>query len=189
MTISRRTTFALLAVGLLALAGSAIYLGNHGKTLVASPAISSSPTPWPTPTSDLNVKTPARHVFTYDCEYPNSYKPDMLFFACADGNTGIRGIHWNTWTPLSAEATGTYFENNCTPDCAEGKFSFTPVVLWLDTPIQMGSDIYLTQLGYQQIDVSGKEVTGGISGSNDMAEMYINMYQESASPTPAARKK
>ena len=148
---------------------------------------SPSPTPWPTPTTALNVKTAGNHVFTYVCEIPNSYKPDVVYFACADGNTGIRGIRWTTWTPLSAQGTGEYFENNCTPDCAEGKFSFTPVALWLDTPIQMGREIYLTQLGYQQIDATGRIVNSGIGGNNDMAAMYINMYTETASPTPSAK--
>ncbi len=159
---------------------------NDSSTTTVVDTASPSPTPWPTPTTALNVKTAGTHVFTYVCEIPNSYKPDVVYFACADGNTGIRGIRWTTWTPLSAQGTGEYFENNCTPDCAEGKFSFTPVALWLDTPIQMGREIYLTQLGYQQIDATGRIVNSGIGGNNDMAAMYINMYTETASPTPSA---
>ena len=117
---------------------------------------------------------------------PSGGNATLVYFACADGNTGIRGIRWTAWTPLSAQGTGEYFENNCIPDCAEGKFSFTPVALWLDTPIQMGNEIYLTQLGYQQIDATGRIVNSGIGGNNDMAAMYINMYTETASPTPSA---
>ena len=162
---------------------------NDSSNTTVVDTASPSPTPWPTPTSALNVKTVTSHVFTYDCEYPHSYQPDMVFFACADGNTGIRAIHWSTWTPQSAQGTGQYFENNCTPDCAEGKFSFTPVALWLDTPIQMGKDVYLTQLGYQQIDASGRIVSSGISGNNDMAGMYIDMQSMSQSPSPSPKSK
>jgi len=173
----------VLAVGL----GASLFTSsNDSSTTTVVDTASPSPTPWPTPTTALNVKTAGNHVFTYVCEIPNSYKPDVVYFACADGNTGIRGIRWTTWTPLSAQGTGEYFENNCTPDCAEGKFSFTPVALWLDTPIQMGREIYLTQLGYQQIDATGRIVNSGIGGNNDMAAMYINMYTETASPTPSA---
>jgi|GEM_PF-2918536 len=173
----------VLAIGL----GASLFTSsNDSSTTTVVDTASPSPTPWPTPTTALNVKTAGNHVFTYVCEIPNSYKPDVVYFACADGNTGIRGIRWTTWTPLSAQGTGEYFENNCTPDCAEGKFSFTPVALWLDTPIQMGREIYLTQLGYQQIDATGRIVNSGIGGNNDMAAMYINMYTETASPTPSA---
>jgi len=173
----------VLAIGL----GASLFTSsNDSSTTTVVDTASASPTPWPTPTTALNVKTAGNHVFTYVCEIPNSYKPDVVYFACADGNTGIRGIRWTTWTPLSAQGTGEYFENNCTPDCAEGKFSFTPVALWLDTPIQMGREIYLTQLGYQQIDATGRIVNSGIGGNNDMAAMYINMYTETASPTPSA---
>jgi len=173
----------VLAIGL----GASLFTSsNDSSTTTVVDTASPSPTPWPTPTTALNVKTAGNHVFTYVCEIPNSYKPDVVYFACADGNTGIRGIRWTTWTPLSAQGTGEYFENNCTPDCAEGKFSFTPVALWLDTPIQMGNEIYLTQLGYQQIDATGRIVNSGIGGNNDMAAMYINMYTETASPTPSA---
>jgi len=177
--------FALLTIACLVLligVGIALVRSHHDAT--SSPV--TSPTPWPTPTSVLNVNTPASHIYTYMCEYPKSHKPDSIYFACADGNTGISDIHWSTWTPRSAQGTGTYFANDCKPYCAAGKFSYTHVSLRLDTPIQMGPDIYLTQLSYQQIDSTGRNVKDGLTGTNDMASMYIQMNLSNTTPAHPA---
>jgi hypothetical protein len=50
----------------------------------------------------------------------------------------------------------------------------------------MGPDIYLTQLSYQQIDSTGRKVKSGLTGTNDMASMYIQMNLSNTTPAHPA---
>jgi len=55
--------------------------------------------------------------------------------ACADGNAGLSGLIWNTWTTSGTVGSGQYYENTCTPDCAGGTFVCTPVTVTLSDPL------------------------------------------------------
>ncbi len=76
------------------------------------------------------AKAPS-HVLL-DCAFKPQVKPSSYFIACADAGTGIEAMHWTSWTPKLASGYGTFFENNCTPNCASGKIIGYPVVatLW-----------------------------------------------------------
>ena len=117
---------------------------------------------------------PASKVWTYNCEYEDQ-KPTELLEFCADGNGGIAKIKWRTWSSEGAEGTGVYFRNNCEPDCASGKFSYTDVVVYLDVPVEGKGKVHLTAVSYQEIDKTGQVVDGGISGGWDVSEMYRMM--------------
>ena len=117
---------------------------------------------------------PASKVWTYNCEYEDQ-KPTELLEYCADGNGGIAKIKWRTWSSEGAEGTGVYFRNNCEPDCASGKFSYTDVVVYLDGQVKAKGRVHLTALSYQEIDKTGQVVDGGISGGWDVSEMYRMM--------------
>lgn len=47
-------------------------------------------------------------------------EPSAIVLACADEGTGAKGLTWSTWTRTVAHASGTIYENDCTPDCADG---------------------------------------------------------------------
>lgn len=110
-------------------------------------------------------------VYTFVCEIPKQQKPDLIYFACADGNTGIGKIKWSKWEASGASGTGEYFANDCNPDCADGKFKFTNVKLAIDQAIGVKGKVHLTNLTYESI------APGGISGEWDLAEFYLMMEQ------------
>ena len=117
---------------------------------------------------------PASKVWTYNCEYEDQ-KPTELLEYCADGNGGIANIEWSSWSSEGAEGTGVYFRNNCEPDCASGKFSYTHVAVYLDVPVEGKGKVHLTAVSYQEIDKARQVVDGGISGGWDVSEMYRMM--------------
>ena len=110
-------------------------------------------------------------VYTFVCEIPKQQKPELIYFACADGNTGIGKIEWSTWEASGATGVGEYFANDCDPDCANGTFGFTNVRLAINEPIGVKGKVHLTNLTYEAID------EGGISGDWNLAEFYLVMNQ------------
>ena len=110
-----------------------------------------------------------KDVYTFVCEIPEQQKPELIYFACADGNTGIGKIKWDTWEASGARGTGEYFANDCDPDCAEGEFEFTNVKLEIDKPIGVKGKVHLTHLTYESV------APGGVSGEWELAEFYLMM--------------
>lgn len=111
----------------------------------------------------------SKDVYTFVCEIPDQQKPELIYFACADGNTGIGKIKWDTWEASGARGTGEYFANDCDPDCANGKFKFTNVKLAIDKAIGVDGKVHLRNLTYESV------APGGISGEWDLAEFYLIM--------------
>ena len=94
-------------------------------------------------------------TYLSDCGYGYSIKPVKITLTCADGNVGIEKITWTNWGKSSANGTGTYFYNNCTPYCAAGKFirfkiAFSVGSIWLESGTK--KRVY----GQLQIPDSGK---------------------------------
>jgi hypothetical protein len=56
-----------------------------------------------------------------DCG-PLVSKPTDLTIACGDANYVLAGLHWTGWGKSTATATGSAKANDCTPNCAAGKF-------------------------------------------------------------------
>ena len=113
----------------------------------------------------------SKDVYTFVCEIPDQQKPELIYFACADGNTGIGKIKWDTWEASGARGTGEDFANDCDPDCADGKFKFTNVKLEIDKAIGVDGKVHLRNLTYESVS------PGGISGEWDLAEFYLMMAQ------------
>jgi hypothetical protein len=59
-------------------------------------------------------------------------KPRGYVITCADANDYLSKMSWANWRPGSAFGSGTDVVNDCTPNCAAGKFKKYPVlaVLW-----------------------------------------------------------
>jgi hypothetical protein len=51
-----------------------------------------------------------------------AYKPSRVVFACADGNVYATGLKYTTYGSREARASGLIHVNNCTPNCAAGRF-------------------------------------------------------------------
>jgi hypothetical protein len=113
----------------------------------------------------------SENVYTFVCEIPNQQKPELIYFACADGNTGIGKIEWSTWEATGATGVGEYFANDCDPDCANGTFGFTNVNLKINKPIGVKGKVHLTELTYDSVE------EGVLSGKWDLSEFYLVMEQ------------
>jgi hypothetical protein len=75
-------------------------------------------------------KSYARDIYTYDCEILEQ-RPEQLTKYCADAGVLIYDITWKSWGYNGAEGTGTYSENLCEPNCAEGERVEAKVDLYL----------------------------------------------------------
>ena len=127
---------------------------------------------WPSPTSAADPATPANQVLTFDCETQVN-KPTTILFTCADGNEGIEKISWSTWSVKGAVGTGTYFRNQCDPDCANGKFAYQKVSLALGGAIATEGKVFLTLLDYGGVGASLAPESG-----TDISEFYRAMKSQ-----------
>jgi len=113
----------------------------------------------------------SQDVYTFVCEIPEQQKPELIYFACADGNEGIGKIEWSTWEATGARGVGEYFANDCEPDCASGTFEFARVNVAIDRPMGVDGKVHLADLTYQSVD------EGGVSGAINLAEFYSIMKE------------
>lgn len=102
-------------------------------------------------------KSYARDIYTYDCEILEQ-RPEQLTKYCADAGVLIYDITWKRWGYNGAEGTGTYSENLCEPNCAEGE------------RVEAKVDLYLS--GIEVID--GKRVLRYLSANTRNGEVLPN---------------
>jgi hypothetical protein len=113
----------------------------------------------------------SQDVYTFVCEIPEQQKPELVYFACADGNEGIGKIEWSTWEATGARGVGEYFANDCELDCASGTFEFARVNVAIDRPMGVDGKVHLADLTYKSVD------EGGVSGAINLAEFYSIMNE------------
>lgn len=97
-------------------------------------ALASSGTPGGThaaATAQAAVAKAPRYV-VLSCSFKPVVKPSTVTIACADAGTGVQDLHWTSWTSKLASGHGTFWQNDCTPNCAAGHFHYYPSleVLW-----------------------------------------------------------
>lgn len=97
-------------------------------TLLAACGRSGSPAPGPPPPAT----TPS--VVVLDCLGQPQVRPTSYTIACADGGNTVDQLHWSSWGPGTATASGTGTVNDCTPDCASGHDHSSPVTVTLTGP-------------------------------------------------------
>jgi hypothetical protein len=68
------------------------------------------------------------------CGGKTVYEPSSYVISCADANSSLVSIHWTWWTHSFATAIATYSLNDCTPDCAAGKFHSYAARVSFSTP-------------------------------------------------------
>jgi hypothetical protein len=80
----------------------------------------------------------------YNCEVPMQL-PESITLTCADGGILVTDIEWNAWTINGASGSGTYSENICEPNCADGRRINVAVIVRLSEPFQYkGRNIFQT---------------------------------------------
>jgi hypothetical protein len=114
-------------------------------------------TPIETPTS-IPTDLPASKVLTWNCEI-ETYKPELIFFTCADGGLYVEKIKWITWSKEGATGVGTFSENLCEPSCAEGQRVQARVNLRLTNLTAQNGKYYLRTLDIST--VNGKDFPWG----------------------------
>jgi hypothetical protein len=116
----------------------------------------------------------ATDVLTWDCESAE-YKPESITLTCADGGWSIQGITWSTWTEKGADGTGTWKENLCKPNCAEGKIAEAKVNIKLSDLTSNKGKFYLRTVDISTTD--GEDFPWGRSGiiKWDVMEFIENM--------------
>jgi len=55
-----------------------------------------------------------------DCNSTPRVKPGTIVLACADHGLGLAHLRWTRWTSRGAAGHGTFWENLCKPNCADG---------------------------------------------------------------------
>lgn len=92
----------------------------------------SSPAPSSTAPSPVAAST-----VVFDCLGHGQVEPTSYILTCADANSVLGHLTWTDWTAQQAVAAGVHEINNCTPNCAEGKFINYPAVvtLWRSEPV------------------------------------------------------
>lgn len=71
-------------------------------------------------------------------------RPSAIIIACADDNLSLTRLHWSSFGGTTAHASGEYYVNDCTPNCAAGRFHSYPIELVLSRakPCPDGRDDY-----------------------------------------------
>jgi hypothetical protein len=69
-----------------------------------------------------------------NCAFKEQVRPSNFILTCADAGDVLAHLHWVSWGPTAAFATGIEQINNCTPNCAAGKFINYPVLVNLWRP-------------------------------------------------------
>jgi hypothetical protein len=73
-------------------------------------------------------------------------RPKDFVISCADANTELRALHWQSWTTSGATGSATYRYNDCTPYCAAGHFHDDPATVALSGPAHEAHGLEFTSL-------------------------------------------
>ena len=111
-------------------------------------------------------------VWVFNCEYAFPPPVDSFFITCADGNEGIYKIKWSKWSQNGGEGIGVYGINNCRPDCAEGKYTFTRVKILLSKPKILNKRIYLSYIKWWEVDKNNNQKKDGKFGEWDLYKYF-----------------
>jgi hypothetical protein len=149
--------------------GKAPFEGSEGGTALAEPVVAgaadASGTGYWLATRATNAPQPAPTWVDADC---NLYRPapviepSQIMLACGDGNAYITAINWSSWTSTSASGTGTYVQNDCSPNCAAGTFLRYPgATFTLYLPVSTWTGPQFSRITFTYVDwqVPGGPVT------------------------------
>ena len=82
-----------------------------------------------------------KKIYAFECEL-RTKRPATLTTVCADFGWAVWDIKWRKWDAFGGYGEGTYRENDCNPNCAEGTISSRPVTVKLSDLTFDGSRYY-----------------------------------------------
>jgi hypothetical protein len=114
------------------LQGLGITRATHAVTSTVSSATALGKTSASAKTSAAKRSAKALRYVAINCLGNPVVRPATFVLACADYNDSLTKLHWTTWSAGYATATGNQVVNDCTPNCAQGKFKSYPVraIFW-----------------------------------------------------------
>ena len=140
---------------------------------LASPLITAVFTEERVEPAPIQIYARVEGIWTYDCEFPVQ-RPEQIMLTCADGGMIVTDIKWQTWDSRGATGTGTYSQNMCEPNCAEGKRVDVPVIVNLSELFEYKGRNVLRALDIEA--VRGRELPNGTAGFTwDVAEFAVRM--------------
>jgi hypothetical protein len=84
------------------------------------------------PANAAAVPAPAhstKHV-VLNCNDKPQVRPRTIDLACADDGLGVEHLHWTKWSSHAA-GRGTFWQNLCIPNCADGHIEHMPARITL----------------------------------------------------------
>lgn len=116
---------AVLAAGILWLTASACNASS--TTINPSPTqpagLSGAPT---TAGTAVTTRVLVSEATLTTCDRSTVSTPATYLLACADGGVFLDALHWSAWNSPTATASGSLWENDCTPNCADGHYHSYP---------------------------------------------------------------
>jgi hypothetical protein len=97
---------------------------------------------------------PTTHLMT--CSHTLTTKPSNYVVSCADANSGWSGVTWSSWTTATAVGKGTYYQNDCTPNCAAGRVIKYPATIHLNKVVSTSTNGKLFSEAIVHYSVKGK---------------------------------
>jgi hypothetical protein len=101
---------------------------NALKIIVAIACMAAAPS-----VALATTATSSGKPFAINC-YKEQFKPKRITIACGDAGIWLSKLKWSSWGSANAKGAGTYNQNDCTPDCADGKIKSYPVDVTLSKP-------------------------------------------------------
>lgn len=105
--------------------------------------------------------------------------PPSTFFLAEDGSVVLKNLRWSGWGTSVAQATGLWSASDCTPDCAGGNLTTSPVTLTLSSP---GS--VLGHMVYRCIKWTPAHPKRDAWGSPECIQKQGNIYAYAPASTP-----
>jgi hypothetical protein len=119
-----------------------------GLAIAASAALAATPT-FPAfsgpPSKNNPVAKPTEIVYSGD---------GSQFFAGAKRSNRAGKLHWTLWSSTEGLGTGYQWIDNCSPSCANGKFTLYPVTLAVSQPKKESKYLIFTRL---KVTYTGKK--------------------------------
>ncbi len=103
----------------------------HAGATSAKPHAGATPTTPTRPTAVTGTHSAASAYALYDCANKPQVRPGTFDIAC-DGADSLAHLKWSEWDGSRAVGSGVDWVDNCTPNCAAGKFfkQNVIVILW-----------------------------------------------------------
>jgi hypothetical protein len=125
-----------------------VAIAGLASATAASAAIAATPTMpayYGPPSKNNPVAKPPEIVYSGD---------GSEFFAGAKGSHKAGALHWTTWNGTEGLGSGNQWINNCSPSCANGKFTLYPVTLKVYRPKHESKYFIFTRL---KVTYTGKK--------------------------------